>query len=715
MDLGGGWQAAVADDDLRRVYAEPAYDDGDWIPTRVPGHWQSTPALATCAGPVLHRRSFTTGGLDAGQRAWLELDGVFYQSDVYLDDQYLGDTEGYFFPHRFEITEQLLERDDHLLAIEVASPPPSDLTAKRNITGVFDHWDAMDPVPNAGGIWRPVRIVTTGPVRIHHFRCVCSDASPDRATVSLRAVLGATNATDVEVTTTLRRPSGETERRQDVRHLAAGENRVEWEIAVEDPALWWPHRLGAPHLHHIDVAVREVDGAVSDRRYRRIGLRSVELNDWVATVNGERLFLKGAHQGPTRLRLADASREDFRRDIALAIDCGLDFLRVHGHVSRPELYDTADEAGLLLWQDFPLQWGYARQALKQARRQAREMVDLLGHHASIAIWCGHDEPVTVEASPESVTDPLERTGNLARTVLAHQLPTWNRTRLDTSVRRVIAKSDGSRPVIPHSGVFPHPPQLDGTDSHLWYGWYYGDERDLGRTLARIPRLGRFVGAFGAQAVPDGADFCEPERWPALDWDHLGRRHSLQHTVFERTVPPAAFATFDAWADATQRYQATLIRRQVETLRRLKYRPTGGFALFSFADTNPAVSWSVLDHERRPKRGFAALQAACAPVIVVADRMPATLWTGQLLALDVHVVSDAREELGNAEVTARLSWPHGEATFGWGGSVPADSCERVGSIDLPVPDVEGLLQLDLELSAGDVRASNRYRATIRPTP
>ena len=231
---------------------------------------------------MLYRRSFTTDGLDPGQRAWLEFEGVFYQSDVYLDDTYLGDTEGYFFPHRFEITDQVRERDHHVLAVEVTNSPPSDLTAKRSVTGVFDHWDAMDPVPNVGGIWRPVRIATTGPVRIHHYRCVCSDASPDRATVSLRAVLGTTEATDVEVCTTLRRPSGATEHQQDVHHLAAGENRVEWEIQVDDPDLWWPHRLGAPHLHHVDVAVREVDGPVSDRRYHRIGLRSVELHDWVA-------------------------------------------------------------------------------------------------------------------------------------------------------------------------------------------------------------------------------------------------------------------------------------------------------------------------------------------------------------------------------------------------------------------------------------------------
>ena len=31
------------------------------------------------------------------------------------------------------------------------------------------------------------------------------------------------------------------------------------------------------------------------------------------------------------------------------------------------------------------------------------------------------------------------------------------------------------------------------------------------------------------------------------------------------------------------YQAELIKHHVETLRRLKFRPTGGFALFSFAD------------------------------------------------------------------------------------------------------------------------------------
>src|SRR5690606_3450396 len=141
-------------------------------------------------------------------------------------------------------------------------------------------------------------------------------------------------------------------------------------------------------------------GDVSHRVTRRLGLRTVELRNWIAHVNGERLFLKGSNQGPTRQALAEATPEELRRDVALAKATGLDFLRLHAHITRPELYDAADEAGLLLWQDLPLQWGYARGVRKQAVRQARKAVELLGHHPSVAIWCGHNEPMAIDIDAE---------------------------------------------------------------------------------------------------------------------------------------------------------------------------------------------------------------------------------------------------------------------------------------------------------------------------
>jgi beta-mannosidase len=229
--------------------------------------------------------------------------------------------------------------------------------------------------------------------------------------------------------------------------------------------------------------------------------------------------------------------------------------------------------------------------------------------------------------------------------------------------------------------------------------------------AGFPRLARFVSEFGAQAVPTVADFMEPARWPDLDWDRLQRHHALQKPIFDQWVPPAEFATFSQWQAATQRYQAELIRFHVETARRLKYRPTGGFCQFDFADGHPGVTWSVLDHQREPKLGYDALAAACAPLIVVADWPEPEYRAGDAVALDVHVVSDLRTPVPGVTVTARLSWQDGEHRWRWEGEVEADACVRVGTVQAVAPDASGPLTLDLELAADGVKAANSYASSI----
>jgi beta-mannosidase len=725
MHLSDGWRAAIADDDLRRVYQGADFDDGAWEPITVPGHWRSTAVFADSDGPLLHRCRFETDRPVDGRRRWLTLDGIFYQGDVWLDGGYLGDTEGYFVPHTFEVTEQLRDRLEHVLAVEVTCAPERAKTAKRNLTGVFQHWDCLDPAWNPGGIWRPVRLSETGPIRISGLRVLCREATPDRAVVAFRATVDS----DARRTVCVRTELGALDH-QLTQPLAAGVNELEWTVTVERPDLWWPRALGAAVLHDVTVGVdvpaaESVAGATnsaagtrSDVRRLRTGLRSVRMRNWVCSVNGERLFLKGANQGPTRMALAEASPDELRGDVGLALDAGLDLLRVHAHVSRPELYDAADERGLLLWQDMPLQWGYAAGVRRPAVRQARAAVDLLGHHPSIAMWCGHNEPMAMDTAAAANGDRRALRRSALRMVRAQQLPTWNKTVLDASIKRALEKADGTRPVVAHSGVVPHLPQLDGTDSHLYFGWYWGDERDLPGFARTLPRMVRFVSEFGAQAVPaaddsgDGAAFCEPQRWPDLDWARLRDRHNLQKARFDRYVPPADFASFDDWRIATQRYQAELIRRHVEVLRRLKYRPTGGFAQFCMADGHPGVTWSVLDHERRPKLGYEALRDACRPVVVIADRLPAVVAPGDALALDVHVVSDLRVAVDDARVTARLEWPGGCHEWRWAGDVPADSCVRVGTLQAVVPEADGPLRLDLELHLPrrDVIV-NHYRSTI----
>lgn len=706
MDLSGLWRATVATDEWRRRGVGLDADDATWSHVTVPGHWRDHPDFATSDGPVLYRTRFTQTPPAEGERRFVVLEGVFYQADVWLDGAYLGDAEGYFFPHSYDITALAHLSDEHVLAVEVDCRPPSDLTAKRAVTGVFQHWDCLDPDDNPGGVWRPVRIESTGPVRVDRLRVLCRDASPDNAHVRLH---GRFDSDTSRLVTIVTRVEGHIVA-ESQRSLAAGMNELDWTVDIARPRLWWPWALGAADLTTIEVSVC-AEGIQSHRRTVRTGLRQIGWSNWTLSVNGERLFVKGANLGPTTAHLAHATPQDLHRDVALAREAGLDLIRVHGHITRTELYDAADESGMLIWQDFPLQWGYARSIRRQAVRQVREAVDLLGHHPSIALWCGHNEPIALDVSPGSTTS-MARVA--ARYIAGQQLPTWNRSVLDRWVKRAFEQADDTRPVLANSGVLPHLPQLDGGDSHLYFGWYHGNERDLPRFAATAPRLVRFVSEFGAQAVPEHAEFMKPERWPHLDWAHLTRHHALQKRQFDVHVPPEKYTTFDSWRLATQQYQATLLRHHIETLRRLKYRPTGGFAMFSLVDAMPAVSWSVLDHERHPKLGYEAVVKACQPMIVVADRLPASLSAGTHVEMDVHVVSDLRHFVDGAIVHAQLTWPTGHAGWTFTGDIPADSCVKVGQLRWRAPfDCHGPVSLELTLTAGDVVVHNHDITTLQP--
>ena len=466
MELSGAWRANAADDELRRDGIGLGVDDSDWLEVEVPGHWRAHPELADSDGPILYRRRFELPRPRPARRRWITFDGIFYQADVWLDGAYLGDPEGYFFPHSFDVTALCRLGDDHVVAVEVTCNPEHGTRGRRNITGLFQHSEAVDRRWNPGGLWRPVLVYDTGPVKLDRLRVLCRDADETRAHLRLAARLDSDAARTVRVRTTADGTVvGETEH-----PLAAGTNEIEWSLDLDRPRLWWPRALGEQPLTDIGVELL-VDGEISDRRARRTGLREVAWNDWVCSINGERLFLKGANILPTRPGLADATPAEVRRDVELAVEAGLDALRVQAHIADHELYLAADELGIVLLQDFPMQWGYARQVRREAVRQAREAVNALGHHPSIVQWCAHDEPVP--DAPQ--VEPESRSGRLRRLV-SQQLPTWNKSILDRWLKRAFEQADPTRPTVAHGGVMPHLPRLDGTDTHLWLGWHRGGRR-----------------------------------------------------------------------------------------------------------------------------------------------------------------------------------------------------------------------------------------------
>lgn len=726
MDLSGDWRAAVSDDERRREALQagtragatepsaPAPPDlhNDWFTLRVPGHWQEHPDLTHASGPLLYRREFTLAPPTTGRRRWLQIDGVFSQADLWLDGAYLGDAEGYAQTTAFEITALSGLSEDHDLLIEVSSPAATGEGIQRVLTGAHQR-PARGPLTawNPGGISGPVTIAETGPVRIARTRVLCRDADAARAHVLISTLLDSDIPRRVRVRTAVNgSAAAETEHL-----LAAGHNEVAWTLDIPEPALWWPRGRGEQNLTEITVEVR-CEGVVSDAATRVTGLREVAWDDWVCSVNGQRIFLQGADLPPISQAIASVSQSDIEADLDAAIDAGLNLLRVHSHLAPDAFYAAADARGLLVLQDLGLTARYARALRDRAVSHARAAVDRLGHHPSIVMWVGHDDPHGHRAP--GMRSRAQRLGS----ALWQQVPSWNRTVLDMWVTRTVQRADPTRPCTPSSGVAPHLPLLDGGDSHLEVGWSHGRVRDLAQWARVLPRRVRFVSEFGAQAVAQDAEFIDDSRWPELDWDELASTFGADREVLTTRFPPEAYPTRAAWALATQEYQAEVIRGYVETLRRLKYRPTGGFCLFALTTPTPAISHAVLDHHRQPTLGYAALRAACRPVLPIADLLNSPVPAGSSATVQIHVVNDLICAITDAELTVTVSTrpadqdDHDEAFATWrfGGEIPPDDCVRIGRVTWQVPADATELTLTLTLRAGgqeigtEIRNAYHYR-------
>lgn len=700
----------ATDDELRRECIESTYDDRHWLPMTVPGHWAEHERLSARRS-VLYRTRFDLRAEDRERdgRHWLIFDGIWQSADVWLNGHYLGPTDGWFIAHEFEITQALGELNEHILVVEVMAPPTTVEGPSRTLRGIYDDPSVVGHT-SPGGIWRPVRIVATGPVRMTKTRVVCASADRDRATLHFRCHVLSPESRNATLVTTLRPPGGGppiTMRRD--HPLASGATVLEWDLHVDDPELWWPWELGEQPLHRVSVSV-EVEDSISDLWERTVGLREISMRNWVLRVNGERLFARGADLWPSDTLAATSPPDRLEGEVARARDLGLNLLRVESHIARPEIYDAADRLGMLLWQDLPMRGEVKRTVQAAAIESAHRLVDQLGAHPSIALWCAHyDSTGSSVGTRQSAVLPARRS---LFGVAKQQVPTWTKSVLDRLVGRAFRRADGSRPVVDSSGTWPSAPRFDGSDSHLRFGWNSGTGRDLEVFARRVPRMVRWVSSLGAQSIPHHDDI-EIANWPP-DLNLLAERYGLSEAGFRSYVPSDDSIDAAGWATASQAYQATLLRRQIETLRRLKYAPTGGFTFAALADARPAISFAILDHDRGAKQAVGAVRAACRPVIVVADRLPLDLRPGDAVLLDVHIVSDRREPLSDLRASAHLRWSDGEHRWSWIGGVDADGVERIGSINWIVPDAVGTISLDLVLTHQGIElADNHYQGTISP--
>ncbi|HEX5689824.1 MAG TPA: glycoside hydrolase family 2 TIM barrel-domain containing protein, partial [Roseiflexaceae bacterium] len=417
-------------------------DDDSWIEQQLPAHWQQEPLLESYAGKMVYRKRFALQRLGVrswelaaqtptpnsqpptpGSRYWLRFNGVFYWHQPFFNGVDLGRREGYFMPHEYDVTPWVAE--ENTVVVEVECVDEHDKTRKRMVTGVFSHWDCLDPATNPGGIWLPVELIATGPARIQDTLLHAETVSETHAAIRFRTTLDAAQAgfATLRWTFTPKNFAGEIQVVEQQHRLANGSQDLSGTLDIRDPRQWWTHDMGDPNCYTVTLAVL-YDGTVSDERSWTFGIRRFEMRNWTAYLNGERLFIKGNNYAPGDTRLATMSLERYQHDLRLARDCHMNMLRVHAHIEHPAFYEAADEAGILIWQDFPLQWLYNREVLPSAREQARRMARELYNHPAIAIWCMHNEALYVT---DTTAESLYTQFRVYMSVLGRN---WNRDVLD---------------------------------------------------------------------------------------------------------------------------------------------------------------------------------------------------------------------------------------------------------------------------------------------
>lgn len=656
----GGFETNLAE----RLVAKPltealpemaASDDSPgWVPVSLPFIFQRVFPDQDPEHVVL-RADFPRPPQAPEGRTLLLLDEVFYRSTVYLNGRLLGSNEGYFFPHLYDLSDDL--KEENRLTIVISCKREENLQRKEQILGVYGHWDLKQPHLQPGGIHGAVRLVGVGPFHIRHLsfhpRRIGSRVVAGSAVVELSSRKGFT---------------GELHLAFEPENFRGKSFRYSWEVCIppgvsthrfrlelKGARLWWPYELGDPNLYRLEASLS--DGRRSAAAKVQTGLRVIRFDKGGLRVNGRRVFLRGTNLAPVSYYYGDVNRQRAARIVAALKEAHCNVARVHAHVERKVFYDVADREGMLIFQDFSLQWGYDVGVRRQALRQIRRMVRQLHGHPSIFLWCCHNEPFTV---PE--TDPQKvKWWHLPGMILSVFYWNWNKDVLDRQLAKIVKREDQTRGLLRASGLLPtafHP----ASDTHLYFGWYQGKLEQIHLALRLFPKiLGWFITEYGSQAFPSRQTL---KTWfdteGPVPWEKLSKEHLLQQGIFLGKVPGVSPESFlDELIEKSQRYQCRLIQAYTEAYRLMRYRPCVGVIHFCLNDCSRGITWSVLDEAMRKKRGFEALKRSMNPRLPMLD-FQARRRGGQVrLGWRLVVANDLPRALEGARLSVEWLGPKGE--------------------------------------------------------
>ena len=384
-----GWRFTlgdVADGQL------PGFDDSHWRQLNLPHDWSiegtfSTDNPATVGGGALpggigwYRKEFTVPDAQKDRLLFVEFDGVYRNSQVWLNGHFLGARPYGYSSFEYELTPYLRYGNaKNVMAVRVDN---SEQPNSRWYSG--------------SGIYRNVWLTSTAPLRVDHWGTYVTTptVTTSSATVAIRtSVRNSSNSDQAFVLrTVVLDPTGKevasTEAQQKIADAAV--STVEQFLVVAMPSLW---SIEDPSMYRA-VSTVLLNGKTVDRYETPFGVRTFEFTpDKGFFLNGKPVRIKGVCDHHDLGCLGSAvNYRAIERQVQLLKGMGVNAIRTSHNPPAPELLEVCDRLGVLvmdeafdMWKLAKTKYDYANNWDEWHGRDISDMVLRDRNHPSVIIW-----------------------------------------------------------------------------------------------------------------------------------------------------------------------------------------------------------------------------------------------------------------------------------------------------------------------------------------
>ena len=406
------------------VYPEPLYGENN-RPDRIPESLNKT--------SYWYRTVVEIPSAYRGRHIWLNLDGINFTAEVWVNKTYFGTMKGAFKRGIYDISAVVKPGQKAAIALLIKPQPHPGLPSEHTIAnGMVTNggitaldgptflstisWDWLPGIRDRdSGIWAKVFLSSTGPVLIKDPLVTTDLPLPrtDSADVAISMTLE--NVTDTPQKGGLHASFGDVAVDKEVEiaphstQTVTLDSKTFTELHLANPKLWWPNGYGPQNLYDLHLSFDQ-GKITSDDKTFSFGVREIKYSvpdseNLTISVNGVRIFIRGGDWGLDE-GMKRIPRERLEAQIKMHKLANMNLIRNWvGQSTGEDFYELCDKYGILLWDEFfqpnPSD-GPNPDNLDIYMANVRDKILRYRNHPSIAVWCARNEGFP----PKEIDDQL---------------------------------------------------------------------------------------------------------------------------------------------------------------------------------------------------------------------------------------------------------------------------------------------------------------------